>query len=85
MTYVVTTKPSCMMDLFQVDAATQKQIPEMHERLAEFAETPMGNTIKKLKGFKSLWRYRIGDYRIIYAVQGDCSTTASCRCKARYI
>ena len=27
--------------------------------------------IKKLKGFKKLYRIRIGNYRIIYSVQSD--------------
>ena len=29
---------------------------------------PRPNGCKKLKGFKDLWRVRIGDYRVIYLV-----------------
>lgn len=29
---------------------------------------PRPNGCKKLKGFKDLWRIRIGDYRIIYSI-----------------
>src|SRR5207302_475293 len=39
------------------------------ERLREAPTLPGGN-IKALAGHRHLWRYRIGDYRLIYGVQG---------------
>jgi addiction module RelE/StbE family toxin len=71
MTYEVTTKPTFMTDILDFDKSARKQLADMVEDLAQHAEEPRGNTIKKLSGFKLLWRYRISDYRIIYAVRGD--------------
>jgi len=32
------------------------------------------NNIKKLRGFTNLWRFRIGNYRLIYRLDGHCIT-----------
>ncbi|MBX3000931.1 MAG: UvrD-helicase domain-containing protein [Caldilineaceae bacterium] len=40
------------------------------DELRTQAESPRGDTIKPLGGFKSLWRYRIDDYRLVYGVKG---------------
>lgn len=71
MPYLITQKPTFSTDLFKLDGTSRNHLEAMYETLATYAETPMGNTIKKLSGFKRLWRYRIGDYRIIYAVHGN--------------
>jgi mRNA-degrading endonuclease RelE of RelBE toxin-antitoxin system len=47
-----------------------KRTDEIQRELENDPTTPRGDTIKKLKGFERLWRYRIGDYRLIYAVDG---------------
>jgi mRNA interferase RelE/StbE len=36
--------------------------------LKSFEENPRPVTCKKLKGYKNLWRTRVGDYRIIYSI-----------------
>ena len=40
-------------------------------RLRDWPGTPDPPVIKKLNGWKGLWRYRIGDHRIIYQIDGD--------------
>ncbi len=37
--------------------------------LKSLEENPRPSGCKKLKGYKNLWRARIGDYRIIYAIE----------------
>jgi mRNA interferase RelE/StbE len=37
--------------------------------LKSFEENPRPSGCKKLKGYKNLWRVRVGDYRIIYAIE----------------
>lgn len=36
--------------------------------LKSLEENPRPIGCKKLKGYKNLWRVRVGDYRVIYAV-----------------
>ena len=37
--------------------------------LISLEENPRPAGCKKLKGYKNLWRARVGDYRIIYAIE----------------
>ncbi len=37
--------------------------------LESFENNPRPTGCKKLKGFKNLWRVRIGNYRIIYSIE----------------
>jgi mRNA interferase RelE/StbE len=37
--------------------------------LKSMEEDPRPHGCKKLKGYKNLWRVRVGDYRIIYAIE----------------
>ena len=39
--------------------------------MAQNPITPRGNTIKALKGWENLWRYRLGDYRLIYSADRE--------------
>jgi mRNA-degrading endonuclease RelE of RelBE toxin-antitoxin system len=68
MEYIITFRDSFLRDLTKSPRYVQ-------ERLArsvgpELRKTPdrIGGNIKKLKGYNLLWRYRIDDYRIIYAI-----------------
>lgn len=36
--------------------------------LQSLEENPRPSGCKKLKGYKNLWRARVGDYRIIYSI-----------------
>ena len=31
--------------------------------------TPRSNTIKKMKGYTNVYRYRLGDFRLLYAAE----------------
>jgi mRNA interferase RelE/StbE len=37
--------------------------------LKSLEENPRPPGCKKLKGYKNLWRVRVGDYRLIYAIE----------------
>ncbi|MBL7697596.1 MAG: type II toxin-antitoxin system RelE/ParE family toxin [Chitinophagaceae bacterium] len=37
--------------------------------LRSLEENPRPAGCKKLKGYKNLWRVRVGDYRLIYAIE----------------
>jgi addiction module RelE/StbE family toxin len=50
-----------------VDKKTQGRILEAISKLSRAPNKPVGDTVKPLTGnLAGLWRYRIGDYRLIY-------------------
>ena len=50
----------------------EKQPPEQQKRLLKaINDLPENGDIKKMKGHKSLYRLRVGDYRVIYTVNKD--------------
>ncbi len=67
MTWFITHKPSYDTNFIDLPKDLQKQATQAHAELAQDPVTPRGNTIKKLKGWDNLWRYRLGDYRLIYS------------------
>ena len=52
--------------------------PDMIERIRpkihELAHDPRPPGCKKLQGYKDRWRIRIGDYRVVYAINGTAKT-----------
>jgi mRNA interferase RelE/StbE len=46
-----------------------RMIEKIVRVLKSFEENPRPPGCKKLKGYKNLWRVRVGDYRIIYAIE----------------
>ena len=47
------------------------QIKDQQKRIAgAISELPKGDT-KRLKGYKSFYRLRVGEYRIIYTIQNE--------------
>ena len=45
-----------------------KEIKKIVEILKSLEENPRPIGCKKLKGYKNLWRLRIGNYRVIYSI-----------------
>lgn len=67
MTYTVAFKPSFLADYSKFDRNIQKRINFAVAELEQNPVTPRAETIKRLKHHDKLWRYRIGDYRMVYA------------------
>jgi mRNA interferase RelE/StbE len=63
--YKVVPKPSVAKDLRSLPKATVARIVEKIERLGE---EPFPPRTAKLEGGEELYRIRIGDYRVVYAV-----------------
>lgn len=54
------------------DRKLQGRILNAVSELSSEPSVPRGDTIKPLSGkFKGLWRYRVGDYRVIYRPTAD--------------
>lgn len=71
MSYKITMRDSFTDDMVNAPREVTRHISEIQKELTHTPATPRGDTIKKLKGFEKLWRYRIGNHRLIYAVDGD--------------
>jgi superfamily I DNA/RNA helicase/mRNA-degrading endonuclease RelE of RelBE toxin-antitoxin system len=67
MPFEVSMKSSFRADFLNLNKDMQKRVDTAIKDLEEDPATPRGNTIKKLRYHDKLWRYRIGDYRMVYA------------------
>jgi mRNA interferase RelE/StbE len=60
----------------EIKASAQKELDALDEglfaridrRITSLAGNPRPAGCKKLMGYKDLWRIRVGDYRVVYAI-----------------
>ncbi len=50
-------------------ALSDSLLLRINESILQLAENPRPSDCKKLKGFKDLYRIRIGSFRIVYSLQ----------------
>lgn len=60
-----------MVDFVKLSKDMQRRVSQAQEALENAPISPQGNTIKPLKGYTNLWRYRIDDFRIIYSASPE--------------
>lgn len=65
MSYVIRYAPAASRQLRKIDRADQRQIVT---RIDSLADDPRPDGCKKLRGHASIYRIRVGDYRIVYTV-----------------
>lgn len=68
MPFALTLKPSYLSDVVRLPRTVAKRLEKV---CLELQKDPVrtGGNIKKLVGYENLYRYRIDDHRLIYAVQ----------------
>ena len=66
--YAITFAKSARRELEALETPTAARIFARIERLSE---NPRPRDCLKLRGRQSLWRLRVGDYRVIYAIDDD--------------
>ncbi len=66
--YVVVFAKSARKELEKLDPSV---IQRIFPRIEALAKEPRPSGCTKLRGSKNLWRIRVGDYRVIYAVLDD--------------
>ncbi|MCP4965993.1 MAG: AAA family ATPase [bacterium] len=72
MSYGISFYEAFIVDLTRVPRRVQNTFRRTLEFLTEHAEDAGGNKVKKLHGYRDLWRCRVGDsYRLIYRVTKD--------------
>ena len=55
----------------ELEALEAILVNKIFPKIEALAEEPRPRGCHKLKGEKKLWRIRVGDYRVIYAVYDD--------------
>jgi mRNA interferase RelE/StbE len=66
--YIINVKKSAQKELSAIPVNFQTKIIDAIDGLAT---NPRPDGVKKLKLSKSLWRIRVGDYRIIYSIEDE--------------
>jgi mRNA interferase RelE/StbE len=66
--YAITFARSARKELETLDAALVNRV---FKKIVALAKDPRPKGCRKLQGEKFLWRIRIGDYRVIYAINDD--------------
>lgn len=65
--YDICWKQSASKELRRLD---RSMIPRVLSAVEALASDPQPSGCKKLQGAEHLWRIRIGEYRVIYSVDG---------------
>jgi mRNA interferase RelE/StbE len=63
--YSVEVKVSARKEL---DALSDPVLVRVIRKLESLADVPRPAGCKKLKGYKDMWRIRIGDWRVVYLI-----------------
>jgi mRNA interferase RelE/StbE len=66
MPYTPTFKPSFFKDLKKLPKDIRERITLSIDRIIE---NPLSVSAKQLKGHSHIYRYRLGDYRLVYYIQ----------------
>jgi len=56
-------------DFLRVPKSVGKKLPEVRRRLS--TDPRGGSNVRRLRGWRGLYRYRMGDHRLIYAVESE--------------
>ena len=69
--WTIEFKPKALKELKAFDKSTRQRIFKFLDTLIHHHESPraVGKAMKG--GLKGLWRYRVGDYRLICHIQDD--------------
>lgn len=71
--YVLDIKPSARKEL---ESLSDSLIAQLMPKIGGLAADPRPSGCKKLRGYKDLWRIRVGAYRVVYIIN-DARKTVS--------
>ena len=66
--YALEIKPSARKEL---EKLSDTLIVRMAPKIDGLAADPRPSGSRKLRGYKDIWRIRVGDYRVVYIVDDD--------------
>ena len=55
----------------ELETLDENILNRIFPKIEALAKTPRPHGCKKLRGNKHLWRIRVGDYRVLYAIYDD--------------
>jgi mRNA interferase RelE/StbE len=58
----------------ELDSLADTLFTRIDRKILPLADNPRPAGCKKLKGYKDLWRIRIGDYRVVYGIDDAAKT-----------
>jgi mRNA interferase RelE/StbE len=64
--YSIQILPSAERDLAALDKPLRQRIAA---RIDALADNPRPSGVKKLQGSADTWRFRVGDYRVLYQIR----------------
>ncbi len=70
-TWQIVQKSAYLSDFVELNKNLQQAVVKAVTELEQDPVTPRGDTIKKMKGWKNVWRYRLGSFRLVYAVKPE--------------
>ena len=74
--YALDIKPSARKEL---ERLSDNLIARIAPKIEALAADPRPSGCKKLRGYKDLWRVRLGTYRIVYIIDDDRKTVSVTR------
>jgi mRNA interferase RelE/StbE len=74
--YSVEIKQSARKEL---DALDDLPFARIDRKILALSDNPRPSGCKKLRGYKDLWRIRVGDWRVVYIVNDDAKIVAVTR------
>jgi mRNA interferase RelE/StbE len=66
--YAIQIKPSARREL---ENLSDRLIARLMPKIERLADDPRPPGCRKLRGYKDLWRVRVGDYRVVYIIEDD--------------
>jgi mRNA interferase RelE/StbE len=57
----------------ELEALEDPLLRRIFGRIETLASEPRPAGVKKMKGFRDLWRIRVGDYRVMYSIDDNTS------------
>ena len=66
--YALDIKPSARREL---ENLSDSLIARLLPKIEGLAANPRPSGCRKLRGYKDLWRIRVGDYRVVYIIDDD--------------
>ncbi len=74
--YAIDFKPSARREL---ERLSDRLIARLMPKIEGLAADPRPTGCRKLRGYKDLWRVRVGDYRVVFIIDDDHKTVSVTR------
>jgi mRNA interferase RelE/StbE len=67
----------------ELSAAPSEDRNRIIERLKSLASDPRSPAVKKLSGYEELWRFRVGDWRVVFEIDDEAHEVRVLRIRRR--